>query len=125
MGPEGSSLKHIKNNQMDRFMEVSLLVLLREQTGYGYGLIEDLARFGFDPAQLNVSTLYRSLRKMEQEGLVRSKWEAGGQGPRRRVYEITATGEQELVQWIAILKMRKQGIEYLIRRYDKIETTGD
>lgn len=122
---EGSSLKSIKTNQMERFMEVSLLVLLLEKAGYGYGLIEELAHFGFDPDQLNVSTLYRSLRKMEQEDLVRSKWEAGGQGPRRRVYEITAKGEEELVQWVAILKMRKAGIEQLISRYDKIANTEE
>ena len=125
MNIEGSSLSHIKNNQMERFIEVCLLVLLKEEPGYGYGLIDELAGFGLDPAQLNVSTLYRSLRKMEKEKLVISKWESGGQGPRRRVYEITDQGAQDLKQWIQILKMRKQRIEQLIMRFDKLESGGE
>lgn len=125
MNIEGSSLSHIKNNQMERFIEVCLLVLLKEEPGYGYGLIDELAGFGFEPAQLNVSTLYRSLRKMEKEKLVTSKWESGGQGPRRRVYEITDQGAQDLNQWIQILKMRKQRIEQLIMRFDKLESGGE
>ena len=122
MNIEGSSLSHIKNDQMERFIEVCLLVLLKEQPGYGYGLIHELAGFGFDPAQLNVSTLYRSLRKMEKEKLVTSKWESGGQGPRRRVYEITDQGVEDLHEWIQILKKRKKRIEQLIIRFDQLES---
>ena len=122
MSIEGTSLSHIKNDQMERFIEVCLLVLLKEQPGYGYGLIDALAGFGFDPAQLNVSTLYRSLRKMEKEKLVTSKWESGGQGPRRRVYEITDQGVEDLHEWIQILKKRKKRIEQLIIRFDQLES---
>ncbi|HPF19589.1 MAG TPA: helix-turn-helix transcriptional regulator, partial [Bacillota bacterium] len=89
---------------------------------YGYGLIEQLASFGFSEAGLNMSTLYRTLRKMENEGLVTSQWEEGGQGPKRRVYEITKDGKNELDQWIGILKIRKSRIEVLINQYDEKTT---
>jgi len=104
---------------MERFLEVCLLLLLYEEIGYGYGLIEQLASFGFSEDDLNVSTLYRTLRKMENEGLVTSIWEEGGQGPRRRVYEITMNGKGDLDQWIRILKVRKSRIESLISKYDE------
>lgn len=108
-----------KLHKMERFLEVCLLLLLYDEVGYGYGLIEDLAYFGFSVDDLNVGTLYRTLRKMEQEGLVTSLWEVGGPGPKRRVYEITETGKNELNQWIGILKVRKARIEKLIGRYDE------
>ena len=107
-----------KPHHMERFLEVCLLLLLYDEIGYGYGLIEQLASFGFSEAGLNMSTLYRTLRKMEKEGLVTSQWEEGGQGPKRRVYEITKDGKNELDQWIGILKIRKSRIEVLINQYD-------
>ena len=104
---------------MERFLEVCLLLLLYDEIGYGYGLIEQLASFGFSQDDLNVSTLYRTLRKMEKEKLVTSSWEEGGQGPKRRVYEITESGKNELNQWIGILKVRKSRIESLITKFDE------
>lgn len=108
-----------KPPHMERFLEVCLLLLLYDEIGYGYGLVEQLTSFGFSEADLNVSTLYRTLRKMENEGLVTSLWKESGQGPKRRVYEITTNGKNELDQWIRILKVRKSRIESLINKYDK------
>ncbi|NBK25054.1 MAG: PadR family transcriptional regulator, partial [Spirochaetia bacterium] len=53
------------------------------------------------------------------EGLVTSGWEQGGQGPRRRVYEITVAGRVDLDQWVKILKTRKSRIEALVGAYDQ------
>lgn len=46
-------------------------------------------------------TLYKALARLEQAGLLRSRWEdpeaaAREQRPRRRFYEVTPTGEQAL-----------------------------
>ena len=81
---------------MERFLEVCLLLLLFEEPGYGYGLIEQLEHFGFLQEELNVGSLYRVLRKMENEKLVISDWEESDQGPRKRTYEITNVGKNEL-----------------------------
>lgn len=119
MEKEGAIFCSGKPHHMERFLEVCLLLLLYDEIGYGYGLIEQLSFFGFSEKDLNVSTLYRTLRKMEKEGLVTSSWEEGVQGPKRRVYEITDDGRNELEQWIRILKMRKSRIETLVSRYDE------
>lgn len=119
MKAEGKIFCNVKPHHMERFLEVCLLLLLYDEIGYGYGLVEQLASFGFSDDDLNVSTLYRTLRKMEKEGLVTSLWEEGGQGPKRRVYEITISGKNELNQWIRILKVRKSRIESLIIKYDE------
>jgi len=108
-----------KNHKMERFLEVCLLLLLYDEVGYGYGLIEGLSFLGFSEDELNVSTLYRTLRKMEKENLVTSSWEEGGPGPKRRVYEITENGKDEMDHWINILKGRKARIEKLIGKYDE------
>lgn len=116
-----------KSHKMERFLEVCLLLLLYDNVGYGYGLVEELSYFGFSEEELNVSTLYRTLRNMEKEKLVESFWEEGGQGPKRRVYRISEDGKAELNQRIRIMKMRKSRIEKLIGRYDELDMkkTGD
>jgi len=106
-----------KSDKMQRFLEVCLLLLLYDEAGYGYGLIEQLTYFGFSKDELNISTLYRTLRKMENDGLVSSLWVEGGQGPKKRVYEITKSGKMKLTQWVKILEIRKARIEKLILKY--------
>lgn len=125
MTEEQSVFCNGKHHKMERFLEVCLLLLLyEEETGHGYGFIEQLSYFGFPEEQLNLSTLYRTLRKMEKESSVVSFWEEGGQGPNRRVYNITENGKKELNNWIQVLKGRKARIEKLINRYESFKIEG-
>lgn len=117
MGTDRPSCCSNKGYGMDRFMEVCLFLLLREGEMHGYGLAEQLQAFGFSPEDLNVSTLYRTLRKMEREGFVISDWQEGQQGPKKRVYNITAEGEKNLEEWIQILRYRKARIEKVLAIY--------
>ena len=66
------------------------LVLLREESSYGYELMERLEEFGFE--QIRAGTLYRTLRRMEHEGLCKSEWETPEGGPACRTYSITEAG---------------------------------
>jgi len=109
-----------KHHKMERYLEVSLLMLLSENQSHGYGLIEELTDFGFEK-ELNVGSLYRTLRKMEKQDLVVSQWEKGDSGPRKRVYQVTEKGKEELSYWIEVMKMRKKRIENLIDRYKDLE----
>lgn len=102
----------------DRFLEACLLQLLSEGTGHGYVLMEQLQQFGISTKALNISTLYRTLRHMENEGCLESEWEEGGPGPKRRVYLISEKGKKELEIRIRMMKARKSGIDRLISAYD-------
>jgi len=103
---------------MERLLEICLLLLLFDHEGYGYGLIEQLSDFGFTGDDLNIGSLYRSLRKLEDQELVSSVWEEASGGPKRRVYTITEKGKLELHNWIPVLKQRKARIEQLIETYE-------
>ncbi|MDD5017636.1 MAG: helix-turn-helix transcriptional regulator [Eubacteriales bacterium] len=106
------------HHNMQRFMEICLLVLLCRDNGHGYALAERLAEFGFE--ELNISTMYRTLRKMEGDGWVKSRWHQGA-GPRRRVYGITDTGKAELEEWTKVLEQRKARIEKVLGAYKKTQ----
>ncbi len=63
-------------------------------------------KFGFDimdVTNLPSGTVYPALRRLESQGLVRSDWEIGWEArdsarPRRRYYELTATGKVQLAE---------------------------
>jgi poly-beta-hydroxybutyrate-responsive repressor len=108
-----------KNHKMEKFLEASLLLLLKRQCAHGYGLIEQLELLGFSSEDMNVSTLYRTLRKMEEKGQVKSYWKAGGGGPKKRVYDITDQGLKDLEEWREIFEYRKERIETFLEMYEK------
>ena len=106
------------DQRMRGFLEICLLVLLQNEAKHGYGLMEQLVPFGFSKENLPVGTLYRTLRKMEKDEFVTSVWESSGQGPKRRMYCLSAIGKAHLQQRIEFLKYRRKLIDKLISRYN-------
>ena len=46
------------------------------------------------------SQIYRALKKLHEDGLVRCKTEPPTKGPKRKVYSLTAAGRKELHKWL-------------------------
>ena len=93
------------------------LVVLHEESSYGYELMERLAT-EFDFEQINAGTLYRTLRQMEKEGLCESEWETSkGGGPARRMYHITEAGQAYLDSWLRACKEYRRVMDALSRAY--------
>jgi DNA-binding PadR family transcriptional regulator len=84
---------HEKLNQELRRGALALAVLacLQEEK-YGYALIDDLAGRGLE---IDQGTLYPLLRRLEEQGLLKSEWKVEGSRP-RRYYVINPAGEQLL-----------------------------
>ena len=84
------------------WLEPVILLTLREWNSYGYELMKRATTFGFEA--MNPGTMYRTLREMEENGVVKSKWETAKGGPARRVYSITDAGEAYLQFWAKSLE---------------------
>src|SRR5215213_10141434 len=92
-----------------------ILLALREWNSYGYELMERAARFGFEA--MNPGTLYRTLRQMEEDGVVESEWETSRGGPARRMYSITDAGRAYLDFWAKSLEQYQQTMDNFFRMY--------
>ncbi len=99
------------------FLQACLLLLLREQPAHGYELLERLRAFGFERS--DPGRLYRSLRKLEDEALVRSAWEPSSSGPARRIYEITRAGMEELHWRARGLVESRETLDAFLGRYEE------
>jgi PadR family transcriptional regulator PadR len=54
-------------------------------------------------AKIERAALYRTLRQLEKNGNVISKWDVENGGPARRVYKLTPHGEKHLDEWAVVL----------------------
>jgi PadR family transcriptional regulator, regulatory protein PadR len=92
-----------------------VLLAVSLQRAHGY-LIEDyLRRAGF--FNIEMSTLYRTLRQLEKDGLLRSIWEPGPTGPARRVYSLTDVGRTWLDSWADTLGMYRRMLDQFFGLY--------
>ncbi len=99
------------------FLRPCLLLLLREQPAHGYDLLERLRPLGFsrdDPGRL-----YRALRTLETDELVRSVWEKSTTGPDRRMYELTRAGMEELHLAAKALMATDEVLGVFLSRYSE------
>ena len=92
-----------------------VLLSLREWNSYGYELMGRARMFGF--GALNPGTLYRTLRRMEKDGVVESSWETSRGGPARRMYAITDAGEAYLGAWAKSLERYQQSMDDFFELY--------
>ena len=103
------------------FLTPWLLLLLRNWNMHGYQLMQMMTISGlaaFDPA-----TVYRALRRLEEEGLITSDWKTGDSGPAKRVYSLTEAGEKFLQTWTSALKQYQGILDRFFELYTEAKRT--
>lgn len=78
------------------FTTVRVLQAIADGIPYGFDIM--------DSTSLPSGTVYPILARLEEQGLVRSRWEAVGiaqreKRPPRRYYDITAPGKRAMTTW--------------------------
>jgi poly-beta-hydroxybutyrate-responsive repressor len=94
-----------------------VLLAVSLQRAHGYLIEEYLRGVGF--ISLEMSTLYRTLRQLEKDGLLLSSWEHGETGPARRVYALTDIGRTWLDQWAGNLDIYRRMLDQFFGLYGK------
>lgn len=102
---------------MERFAEPGVLLLLRERPVHGYELLEQLPELTGE--RVDMGNLYRFLRMLETDGIVRSEWDDAAAGPSKRVYELTDDGRALLDQWASALNDSQTRLERFLARYEE------
>jgi len=76
-----------------------LLGALREPAA-GYDIKQLFDRVFSHFWAADTAQIYRTLNRLEEQGLLRSWTEPSGKGPERRVYQRTREGEDVLLRWL-------------------------
>ncbi|MGI8615027.1 MAG: PadR family transcriptional regulator [Nocardioidaceae bacterium] len=100
------------------YLRPCLLLLLAEGTSHGYELLEQVTALGL--VRVDAGGLYRCLRAMDEEGLVRSAWEPSTAGPARRTYQLSDEGREWLHVVAGSLADVARTLGAFRRRYDDV-----
>jgi DNA-binding PadR family transcriptional regulator len=100
-----------------RFVEPVILLLLNQKgEAHGYELAVDIAEHALTDAQIETAALYRTLRTLENNGYVESKWDVNGSGPARRMYKLSPSGAQHLNEWIVVIEQMSKSMARFVKR---------
>ncbi|RDB62193.1 PadR family transcriptional regulator [Eggerthella sinensis] len=95
-------------------VEPAALAALLYSGGYGYDMRKTILDRTDGEVDVDVGGLYRSLRRLEDEGAVVSRWCDEESGPRRREYELTQLGVELAEQWLDALRARRHLDDLLV-----------
>ena len=105
-------------------MVAHVLLLLAEGPRHGYELTETLRLWEFG---VTTSVVYREMARLEDDGLVRSFWQASQtRGPARHMYELTPAGRDDLAACAEdVRRLSTHLTEFLSRFAGVVEVDGD
>lgn len=80
-----------------------ILSILTGGESYGYALIQRVRELSNGEIEWTDGMLYPVLHRLEQQGLIESRWKTAENGRRRKYYALKASGRKALVaqreQW--------------------------
>ncbi|RQW88431.1 MAG: PadR family transcriptional regulator [Geobacter sp.] len=129
--PRGICHRHGENvscscgmGNLYRFVEpVALLLLKTKGKTHGYDLAGALNTYALSDSIVEPGALYRTLRRLEENGYVDSSWDVSGAGPARRIYELTPAGEVHLQEWGEVLDRLSQSLGRFVLDVRNLEGT--
>lgn len=75
---------------------MALRTLLAMGPMHGYGLARRIEQVSGHQVLLNQGTIYASLVRLQQRGLISAEWGTSGSGRRAKYYSITRSGKKKL-----------------------------
>lgn len=105
--------------RIDKMLVPALLYFLSHKPAHGYELIQKINESGFSEIEADPATIYRNLRRMEEDGLVISQWETEHTGPARRAYHLSPEGHQALAYCVQLITEKVTKLQAFLDQYQR------
>ena len=92
-----------------------ILRRLRDGESYGYRINREVSEMSGGAFELKEATLYTAFRRLEEAGLIRSRWGDEESGARRRYYRMTEEGKKRLAADTAGWKETRALLDLLLK----------
>ncbi|MFW9833744.1 MAG: PadR family transcriptional regulator [Candidatus Thorarchaeota archaeon] len=76
-------------------LSLAILAIILDGESYGYDIMKKLGEDEYDALQVEPSTTYPLLRRLEKRGVLEGRW-SDTSGKRRRLYYVTRDGRKIL-----------------------------
>ena len=94
-------------------LDMIVLAALASSPAHGYAVIEEIRRRSGQAFDLPEGTVYPALHRLEQAGLLSSRWVTAESGRRRRIYALTRQGGRALAERRAVWRQFSDAIDGL------------
>lgn len=104
------------SKSLNRLSQPTILCLLAlsDKPLHGYVIVQQAAHSPmFGGKKPDATGIYRALKRMEETGLVESRWDTPEEGSAKRLFELTDKGRNCLRRWIDALACYQQTIQEL------------
>lgn len=96
---------------LERFIQPSVLLLLNKEDLHGFSIYKKLIENDImDYSGIDPTGLYRTLKKMEEAGILASYLDTTHVAQPKRVYKITQDGKRCLKRWKNTLSLYQESI---------------
>ena len=100
---------------LGRLLRPAIMALLARGPAHGYQLLQHLRPMKmFAGQEADHTGIYRALKQMEDEGLLRSQWDLADSGPSKRVFALTDDGIACMRQWRQTLRAYRAAVDELL-----------
>ena len=106
------------HNRGRGLIQLEILRILYEDPTHGYRIMDELRKFTSNEYAPEPGAIYTMLRRLEERGLLASRWEKKASRTDRRVYTLTQEGKEFLKEGLQMVKRRRQLMDDLVRFYD-------
>lgn len=105
-------LAKIRKQTLDGNVETLIMAVLAEGPSYGYAIVRDLKKRSQGLLKLGEGTVYPVLYRMEEKGLISSKWISAENGRDRKYYRLVAKGKRAFAsntqEWRVLLSIMEK-----------------
>jgi PadR family transcriptional regulator PadR len=95
-------------------LDMIVLAALSPGPAHGYAVIEEIKRKSGQAFDLPEGTIYPALHRLEQAGLLSSRWVIAESGRRRRMYALTRRGSRALIERQAVWRRFTEAVGGLL-----------
>jgi transcriptional regulator len=96
-------------------LELLVLRAVASEPLHGYGIAVRLHQTSDELLRVEEGSLYPALHRLEQEGLLRSEWQASETNRRARYYSLTARGRRRLIEQQENWERLTEGVARVLR----------
>src|SRR5262249_11505813 len=107
-------MRGMEGEMLKGHLDMIVLAALAAGPAHGYAVIEEIRRRSGEAFDLPEGTVYPALHRLEQAGLLASRWVTADSGRRRRVYALTRRGERALAERRAVWRQFSEAIGGLL-----------
>lgn len=109
----------VSDNLKRGVTELSLLCLLSQRDMYGYEMVQTLAEYSENSFQLQESSLYPTLYRLQDKGCISARQVPAGKRRMRTYYHLETAGAEYLQQSLTEYLSVQRGFGEILRKTDQ------